>query len=225
MTVTDQIKISDRKVKQNEAQCDLDRKVAKISALSSRNLDKYEYVTGKDLELKTTVIEQARFEFSLLGRVFNKGMNKEEKKEEIFKRLKNFEEKSGKQLKAIEDQGKKVNIISQYKIKPPLLKSIYSQDMKNGRIDNGEAKKVFKILEDMEGSEIDYSKLVYKSGYNKYFDFARFGSLSSSFLRWMNSRIGINLTKLNMKEFKDQIDRLVKKKQRNHHTKNKKKMS
>ena len=40
MTVTDQIKILDRKIKQNEAQYDLDRKAAKISALPSKNLDK-----------------------------------------------------------------------------------------------------------------------------------------------------------------------------------------
>ena len=37
---------------QNEAQYDLDRKAAKISALSSNNLDKYEYLTGEDLGLK-----------------------------------------------------------------------------------------------------------------------------------------------------------------------------
>ena len=75
--------------------------------------------------------------------------------------------------------------------------------MKDGRIDNSEAKKVFKIFEDIEGSEIDYSKFVYKSGDNKYFDFSRFGSLPSFYLRLTNSRIGSNLEKLNMKEFKD----------------------
>ena len=41
MTITDQIKILDRKIEQNEAHYDLDRKAAKISALSSGNLDKY----------------------------------------------------------------------------------------------------------------------------------------------------------------------------------------
>ena len=46
MTVTDQIKILDKKNRQNGAQCDLHRKAAKISALSSRNLDKYKYLTG-----------------------------------------------------------------------------------------------------------------------------------------------------------------------------------
>ena len=40
MIVADQIKILDRKIKQNEAQYDLDRKAAKISSLSSSDLDK-----------------------------------------------------------------------------------------------------------------------------------------------------------------------------------------
>ena len=55
---------------QNEARYDSDRKVAKISALSSNNLDKYEYLTGEDLVLKPNTIEQARFEYSLLGKLF-----------------------------------------------------------------------------------------------------------------------------------------------------------
>ena len=59
MTTTDQIKILDKNILQNEAQCDLDRKAAKISAFSSNNLDKYEYLTGEDLGLKPNTIEQA----------------------------------------------------------------------------------------------------------------------------------------------------------------------
>ena len=47
MTVTDQIKIFDRKIMQNETQYDLDRKAVKISALSSNDLDKCEYLTGE----------------------------------------------------------------------------------------------------------------------------------------------------------------------------------
>ena len=92
MAVTDQIKILDRKIMKNEAQCDLDRKAAKISALSSNNLDKYEYLTGEDLNLKPSTVEQAKFEYSPLGRIFNKGLDKEDdKKEGLLKRLKNFE--------------------------------------------------------------------------------------------------------------------------------------
>ena len=52
MTVTDQMKISNRNIMQNETQYDLERKAAKISALSSNKLDKYEYLTGEDLGLK-----------------------------------------------------------------------------------------------------------------------------------------------------------------------------
>ena len=91
MTVTDQIKILDRKIMQNEAQYDLDRKAAKISALSSNNLDKYEYLTGEYLGLKPSTIEQTKFEYSPLGKIFNKGLAKDDQKEGLFKRLKNIE--------------------------------------------------------------------------------------------------------------------------------------
>ena len=107
MTVTDQIKILNRKIKQNESQYDLDREAAKISALSSNNLDKYEYLTGEDLGLKPSTVEQAKFEYSPLGEIFNKGLSEEDRKEGLFKRIKNIEGKNEKQLKAIQDQGKK----------------------------------------------------------------------------------------------------------------------
>ena len=99
MTVTDQIKILNRKIKQNESQYDLDREAAKISALSSNNLDKYEYLTGEDLNLKPSTVEQAKFEYSPLGKIFNKGLNKDEdKKEGLLKRLKIIEDKNDKLL-------------------------------------------------------------------------------------------------------------------------------
>ena len=46
MTVTDQLKIIDNKIKANQVQYDLDRLAAKISAYSSGDLRKYEYLTG-----------------------------------------------------------------------------------------------------------------------------------------------------------------------------------
>ena len=68
MTVTDQIKILDDKIKANQAQYDLGREAAKISALSSKNLlDKYEYLTGEDLGYKPSVFEKAKSEYSSLG--------------------------------------------------------------------------------------------------------------------------------------------------------------
>ena len=100
MTVTDQIKVLNRKIKQNGAEYDLDREAAKISALSSNNLDKYEYLTGEDLGLKPSTVDQAKFEYSPWGKIFNKGLSEDDKKEGLFKRLKNIEDKN-------EDYGKK----------------------------------------------------------------------------------------------------------------------
>ena len=91
MTITDQVKILNKKIMQNEAQYDLDRKAAKISALSSNNLDKYEYLTGEDLGLKPSTIEQVKFEYSPLGKIFSKELDKDDQKEGLFKRLKNIE--------------------------------------------------------------------------------------------------------------------------------------
>ena len=68
MTLTE---ILDDKVKANQAQYDLDRKTAKISALSSGELEKYEYLTG-DLGYKPDVIQKKKFEYSPLGKIFNK---------------------------------------------------------------------------------------------------------------------------------------------------------
>ena len=88
MTVTDRIKILDRKNMQNEAQYDLDGKTAKISTLSSNNLEKYENLTVEDLGLKPSTVEQAKFEYSPLGNVFTRELDKDDQKEGLFKRLK-----------------------------------------------------------------------------------------------------------------------------------------
>ena len=84
---------------QNEAQYNLDRKAAKISALSSNNLDNYEYLTGEELGLKPSTVEQVKFEYSPLGKIFNKGLDKSDKKG-LLKRLKNIEDKNEELLKA-----------------------------------------------------------------------------------------------------------------------------
>ena len=76
MTFTDQIR-------DNKLQDDINREAAKISALSSGKIDKYEYLTGEDIlpSNQQQIIEQARFTYSSLGTAFVK------------------------QLKTIEDQG------------------------------------------------------------------------------------------------------------------------
>ena len=62
--------------------------------MSSKNLDKYELLTGEDLDLKPSAAAQAKFEYSPLGKIFNKGLKENDKKEGILKRLKNIEDEN-----------------------------------------------------------------------------------------------------------------------------------
>ena len=127
MTVTDQIKILNRKIKQNEAQYDLGRKAVKIPALSSKNLPKYEHLTGEDLGYEPGALEQTRFDNSPLGTIFRKGLKEEDKKGGLLKRLKNTDGKNEEQLNAIEDQGnKQLNAIKNIKTGSKSLKATVS---------------------------------------------------------------------------------------------------
>ena len=113
MTIKEQLKILDNKTKQNQADHDLYRQNAKISALSSGKLDKYEYLTGEDLRYRPDPVQRARFEYSPLGQVFNKGLDFNEKQEGLLKRLKNIEDKTDKQLDLIRDLNNK-EVVSFY---------------------------------------------------------------------------------------------------------------
>ena len=108
MTLTDDLKILDDKIKANQAQYDLDSKAAKISAVSSGELEKYEYLTGEDLRYKPGVVEKAKFEYFPLGsKAFNKGLDEKDKKEGLLKILKNTEGENEEQLEATKDHGEK----------------------------------------------------------------------------------------------------------------------
>ena len=74
----------DDKIKDEKLQCNVNRKAAKISALLSGKIDKYEYLISEKIlpSDKSRIIEQARFTYSLLGKGFKK------------------------QIKTIEEQGK-----------------------------------------------------------------------------------------------------------------------
>ena len=70
MTINDQIR--DKKL-----QSDINRKTAKISPLSSGNIQKYEYLTGEDIlpSNQQQTLEQAKFTCSPLGKAFEKQIN------------------------------------------------------------------------------------------------------------------------------------------------------
>ena len=114
MTVKDQLKILDRKIKQNKTDYDLFRQNAEISALSSGELDKYEYLTKKDLNYKPDPIQNAKFEYSPLGQVFNKGLDSSERQKGLLKRLKNLEDKTDNQLDLIKSQRSRQESIGKF---------------------------------------------------------------------------------------------------------------
>ena len=96
MTRKEQVKILNDKY-------NLDRMNAEISAYSSGDLPKYEYLTNKDLGYKPDAFEQAKFEYSPLGKVFTDGLDKSNRKEGLLKRLKNIEDRSNNQLLTIKN--------------------------------------------------------------------------------------------------------------------------
>ena len=73
------------KINANQAQYDLDRLAAKISAYSSGDLRKYEYLTGEDSGYKPSVVEQAKFNYCPLGKVFNKGLTEDDQEEGLWR--------------------------------------------------------------------------------------------------------------------------------------------
>ena len=152
MTLTEQVKILDDKIKANKAQYDLDREAAKISALSSGELEKYEYLTGEDLG-----IQKAKIEYSPVGKVINKGQMKVIKKGGLLKRLKNIEGKNEEQLKMIENKKN-----DQLGIKS--VEDIFDEELSQ------EAKNVIVKLSNQE-KIIEYKKLSFKRDKKLGFDF------------------------------------------------------
>ena len=71
-----QNKILNAKIESNINQYKVNRLNAEISAFSSGNLNKYEFLTRKDLNYKPNALEQAKFEFFPLGKTFSTGLDK-----------------------------------------------------------------------------------------------------------------------------------------------------
>ena len=76
MTRKEQIKILDNKIESNINQYKINRLNAEISAFWSGDLNKYEFLTRKDLKYKPNALDKARFEFSPLVKAFSTGLDK-----------------------------------------------------------------------------------------------------------------------------------------------------
>ena len=145
MTIEDQIK--DEKL-----QYDINREAAKISALSSGKLDKYEYLTGEEIlpSNQQQIIQQAKFNYSPLGKALEK------------------------QKKTIEDQGEK-QVVALESLKGsdkklPSIKDFIPTENLNPEIINE-----IKRIEELE-KKVDRNKMVYK-GTNKTYDFRNFKTI------------------------------------------------
>ena len=93
MTCKEQNKILDAKIESNINQYKVDRLNAEISAFSSGDLNKYEFLKRIDLNYRPNALEQAKFEFSPLGKTFSTGLNKtipNYQKEGVIKLLKDI---------------------------------------------------------------------------------------------------------------------------------------
>ena len=136
MTINDQIR--DEKL-----QYHVNREAAKISALSSGKIHKYEYLTGEDIlpSNQQQIIEQAKFTYSPLGKAFEK------------------------QIKTIEDQGKKqVDALNTLKSNNQLT---IEDVIPNDALNNNEAKKELDKIKEIEKS-VDREKLTHKTNEYKF---------------------------------------------------------
>ena len=130
--------IIDDQIRDEKLQYDINREVAKISALSSGKIDKYEYLTGEEIlpSNQQHIIEQAKFTCSPLGKVFEKQIktteNQGEKQVEALKRL---------EPKAIDSKSNN---------KPSITKEIYNKILEE-RMDK---------VQEMS-REIDFNNLIY----------------------------------------------------------------
>ena len=76
MTRKEQNKILDAKIESNVNQYKVDRLNAEISAFSSGDLNKYDFLKRRDLNYKPNALDKARFEFSPLGKTFSARLDK-----------------------------------------------------------------------------------------------------------------------------------------------------
>ena len=145
MTIEDQIK--DEKL-----QYDINIEAAKISALSSGKLDKYEYFTGEEIlpSNQQQIIQQAKLNYSPLGKAI----------EEQIKTIKDQGEKQVVTLESLKASDKKL----------PAIKDFIPTENLNPEIIN-EIKKIEEIEK-----KVDRNKMVYK-GTNKTYDFRNFQTI------------------------------------------------
>ena len=131
----------DKKSRDEKLQYDINREAAKISSLSSGKIQKYEYLTGKDIlpSSNQQIIEPAKFTYSPLGKAFDK-------------QIKTMDDQGEKQVKALNTLKSDNKLTFKYVIP----NSVFASD---------EAKEEIKKIKEIE-KNVDREKLLYIASKN-----------------------------------------------------------
>ena len=186
MTIDDQI--SDEKL-----QYDINREAAKISALSSGKIHKYEYLTGEDIlpVNQQQIIQQARFTYSPLGKAFKKQINIKDQAERQIETLKSIRKLS------VEDV---------------IPNSTFATDEANEELNK---------IKEIE-KNVNREKLFYKSNKNTY-NFKEFQTIRTFGEDFYNGEISLDEADEYQSDLADKINDFIKKTKPKMKRKNKKK--
>ena len=187
MTIDDQIR--DEKL-----QYDINREAAKISALSSGKIHKYEYLTGEDIlpSNQQQMIEQAKFTYSPLGKTFEK-------------QIKTIEDQGERQIKAIQNQ-ENIKTIKKYTYDDedtPLISK--RKEIFNERADE----RLEKITE--LDKKVNYDDLIYKyKGKPADVKFSQFDNAFSLLDKIIDGKISLTNAKNNQENFRLDLNEVKK---------------
>ena len=187
MTINDQIR--DEKL-----QYDVNREAAKISALSSGKIHKYEYLTGEDIlpSNQQQIIEQTKLTYSPLGKAFEK-------------QIKSIEDQGEKQIKATQDKGK-VKTIKKYSYDDDDTPFISKQkEIFNGLVDER-----LKKITDLD-QRVNSNDLIYRyKGNTADAKFDEFDNALSIINKIRDGKKDLSDVKYNQEKFKSSLGEIKK---------------
>ena len=146
-------------------------------------MNKNEYLTGEDLDYHPDAVEQARFEYSPLGKIFNKVLNEKDKKR-LLKILKNTEDKNEEQLKAIKKKTENIQEVIGF-VKEPL---------------SLEAKGLIEEIKIIQ-KDFDLKKLKISGGNKTTYDFSDYKTFKELFRDLYYRNMTINKAERKQEEF------------------------
>ena len=177
-------------IRDEKLQYDINREAAKISALSSGKICKYEYLTGEDIlpANQQQIIEQATFTYSPLGKA------------------------SEKQIKTIEGQGKKqVDALENLKPKEQTepTEDRSNNQSKSATIFNEVINKRKKIMSEKRYDSVDYNNLKFEYvSKNKDVSFYEYMDSKELFYMIKNNQIKFSEIKNKQNEFLNKLSNI-----------------